>query len=151
MIIISIISIIIIISIISSSSSSSSSSSIIIAKVVLISSIAIAHRLILITLVECHYSTIAHQKSTPQKSSQMFSGMFQWIVSGSFQHHCHCSLVVSKGFTSPVDCYWNLPMDVYWHFPMEFHLCKFWCVISSPELRISGIHDTAAGLTRLNP
>ena len=50
---------------------------------------------------------IAHQKSTPQKSSWIFSGIFQWIFSGTFQ----------RNFT----CQWYIPKDCHFSsgFPLE--------------------------------
>ena len=46
---------------------------------------------------------IAHQKSTPQKSSWIFSGVFQWMFSGIFQHY----------FT----CLWSCPTEL--HFSVD--------------------------------
>ena len=78
---------------------------------------------------------IAHRKSTPQKSSCICSGIFQWMFSVIFQETITCQLYVPKDSFLPVDFHWNCPMDVQWHFPLEFHFCDFWCVIFCPEDR----------------
>ena len=45
---------------------------------------------------------IAHQKSsTPQKSSWIFSGVFQWIFMRLFPMKFHLSVVFSKGLSLP--------------------------------------------------
>ena len=72
---------------------------------------------------------IAHQKSRPQHSSWIFSGILRWIVSGMSQW----DFTFRRAVTFPVDVHWNVPIYVQWHSPMESHFCDFQCVILLPR------------------
>ena len=75
---------------------------------------------------------VAHQKSTPQKSSWISSGIsngFPVVFSNTISHFRSIS---QRIVTCPVDFYWNFPMDFQWYVPTAFHVCDIWCVISAP-------------------
>ena len=74
---------------------------------------------------------IAHKKSTPQKSSWIFGGIFQWIFSGVFQ------LSLASGMLQRIVTFQvELTGIVQWMFSgifkWMFIVCDFWCVISCP-------------------
>ena len=54
---------------------------------------------------------VAHQKSTPQKSSWIFSGIFQRMFSGIFQRIFNCHWYVPKDCHFSSGFHWNCPMD----------------------------------------
>ena len=79
------------------------------------------------------WQKIERQKSTPQKSSWTFSGIFQCISVAFSNGISLVSCIFQRIVTFPVDCHWNCPMDFQGHLPTEFHFCDFWCVIVCPE------------------
>ena len=76
---------------------------------------------------------IAHRKSTPQKSSWIFSGLFQWMFSSFSNGMSLFSGMFQRIVTCSVDVYWDCPMDFQRHFPMDFNFVDFWCVIFCPD------------------
>ena len=52
---------------------------------------------------------IAHQESRPQKSSWMFSGIFQWTFSGIFQHNLNIQWYIPKDCNFSSDFSLELP------------------------------------------
>ena len=66
----------------------------------------------------------AHQKSTPQKSWWISSGVFQWISVSSSRGISLFSDIFVRIVNSPVDFCWKCPMDFQWHFPIYVHACN---------------------------
>ena len=77
------------------------------------------------------------RKSTPQKSSPIFSGMFQWTFGGVFKRILTCRRYFPKDCHLSSGCLLNAPMDFQWHFPTGFRSCDLWCVIFAPNLRLA--------------
>ena len=80
-----------------------------------------------------HRDIIAHRKSTPQKSSRIFSGILQWTFSGIFNEISLSSTTFQRIVTSQ----WIFTGSRQWHFPMEFNICDFWCINRSLSLSLS--------------
>ena len=69
---------------------------------------------------------IAHQKSTPHKSSWIFSGTFQWIQV-AFSDRFHVSAVCSKGLSLVQWMLTAISNEFQWHSLMDFHFREIWC------------------------
>ena len=79
------------------------------------------------------HSPCTHQKSTPQKSSWIVSGIFEWTSSGIFPWHFTCKLHLSKDCHFPSGFVLNMFNGLSVDFPLELHFCELWCVIFCPE------------------
>ena len=83
---------------------------------------------------------IAHQKSTPQKCSWIFSASIQCMFSGVSDVISFFCGIIQRIVTSPMDFHWNCPMDFQWHAPTECRFCNFWCAIFCPDHGPGNVH-----------